>query len=266
VISVVAATGPAWAQAALDEGQPATTEGEAQPAAATTDPAAPDPAATTVEDPDKVIRYGVGLRLRSVRIPKGLLELFVENSAGGSSNVGLGVELIRRRGSVEIQLGMEFEHLSVGEGPWIKKGDNVAAGDEADFILAPEHAPGGESLGWFTIEFTFLNHAEINKYVAVRYGGGAGLGILTGALYRYDTVCVGATNNNPDPGCRPANFTPNPGTGVGTGPVKYDLPPVFPVVNAIIGVQITPIKNLLINVEGGIRTVPFLGISTAYLF
>jgi hypothetical protein len=146
---------------------------------------------------------------------------------------------------------------------WINRGENVGAGDQADYILAPEHAPENSELGWFTIEFTFINHSVINKNFAIRYGGGAGLGILTGDLYRYDVTCVGATNANPEPGCIP---TQRNGNGIGSGPVKYDLPPVFPVVNAIIGVQIKPIDKMVINIEGGLRTAPFFGGTVGYFF
>jgi hypothetical protein len=242
--------GTAWAQSpALDE--------EKQPETVTTDPSVP----TTVETP---VEYGVGLRIRNVRVPKAILELFVDRAAGGSSNLGLGVELVRRRGTVELVLGLEFEHLQVGEGVWINRDEDVAAGNEADFILAPEHAPDNTELGWFTIDFTFVNHAVINKNFAVRYGGGAGIGILTGDLYRYDVICApGATNNNPEPGCRPTQVG---GTGLGSGPVKYDLPPVMPVVNFILGVQIKPIAKMVINIEGGIRTAPFFGTTLGYYF
>jgi len=247
--------GTAWAGPALDEEQKAPAEG------VNTDPSAP----TVIETP---VEYGFGLRIRNVRVPKGMLELFVDRAAGGVSSVGIGAELIRRRGTVELVLGLEFEHLHPGEGVWINRDENVAAGAEADFILSPEHSPDGDELGWFTIDFTFVNHAEINKYVSVRYGGGAGIGILTGGLHRYDVVCVGATNSNPEPGCRPSfggfqgNALPggnNPGT-----PVEYDLPPVFPVVNAILGVQIKPIPKMVINIEGGIRTAPFFGMTIGY--
>jgi len=248
VMSASLVMGTAWAGPALDE---------AKPEAVTTDPSAP----TTTETP---VEYGVGLRIRNVRVPEGMLELFVENAPGGISNVGFGVELTRRRGNVELQLGLEFEHLQPTEGPWINKNEPVPA-NEADFILAPEHAPNEDQLGWFTIEFSFLNHAPINKYVSVRYGGGAGLGILTGALYRYDVLCApSATNANPDPGCRPTQLSG--GQGSGAGPVKYDLPPVFPVVNAIIGVQIKPVDKMVINLEGGIRTAPFFGTTIGYFF
>src|SRR5262249_28087492 len=123
----------------------------------------------------------------------------------------------------------------------------------------------GTSLGWFTIEFTFLNHTEINKHVFFRYGGGVGLGIVTGELQKYDVACVGATNDSPFPGCKPTALG---GTRIDAdnAPQPHDFPPVFPVVNAIIGVQIRPIPKAVINVEGGIRTIPFLGVSGGYFF
>ena len=56
----------------------------------------------------------------------------------------------------------------------IESGKNIAAGDVADYVL-PENNQDSQ-LKWYTLEFTFLNHAPINKYVSIRYGGGAGIG------------------------------------------------------------------------------------------
>jgi len=213
------------------------------------------------------VEYGVGVRLRSVWVPRAVLELFVDRSAGGAQNFGFGVDLTRRRGTTELQLGFEYEHVTVGEGVWINKGDNVATGDEADYVLSPDSS--NHSLGWFTIEFTFLNHAEINKWLSFRYGGGIGLGIITGQLDHYNVLCNGATNNDVDPGCVPARFngaadySDDPG---GATPVSYNLPPVFPVVNAILGFEFKPTEKMTINVEGGLRTLPFLGVSSSYFF
>src|SRR5262249_5936826 len=113
-------------------------------------------------------------------------------------------------------------------------------------------------------------HAPINKYLSFRYGGGAGLGIITGELDHYNVACVGATNANPEPGCKPPRFGGNavytdPTPGIATQ-VKYDLRPVFPVVNAIIGLQIKPFDRAVINLEAGIRTLPFFGMSIGYFF
>ena len=244
-------TGAAFAQAALDSTEPSTT-----PATTSTEVAP----ATEEKNP---VDYGVGLRLRNVRIPQAELELFVEHAPGGTSNFGIGAEFVRRRGNVELQFGIEYEKITPAEGVYIESGKNVAAGDEADFILSPSRADS--SLGWLTFEFTFLNHSPINKKFAIRYGGGFGLGIVTGSLKRIDVLCNGATNSDPEPGCVPppnGNATPTAG---GT-PVKYDLPPVFPVVNAIIGVQYKPVPKATVNFEMGIRTLLFIGFSGAYFF
>jgi hypothetical protein len=236
------------------------------PALAEEAPAAGAPEASTPASGEKPVEYGVGVRLRSVRAPQGLLELFVESTPGGISNVGLGVDLVRRRGNTELQLGFEFEHLQPAEGVWIQSNTDVAAGDEADYIVGPDNN-NGTSLGWFTIEFTFLNHAPVHEKVAIRYGGGAGIGIVTGELGRYNVACVGATNESPEPGCVPTRFGGNAmATEGGDAVVKYNLPPVFPVVNAILGLQIRPIPKMTINVEGGIRTFPFFGVSAGYFF
>jgi hypothetical protein len=248
-------SGAAYAQAALnstDSTTPATT---------------PEPAAAP--EPKSDVEYGVGLRLRNVRIPQAELELFMESAAGGASNVGVGVEFIRRRGNVELQFGIEYEKVTLAEGVYIEGGKNVAQGDPADFILSPDRADS--SLGWVTFEFTFLNHSPINKQLAIRYGGGFGLGIITGSLKRIDVFCTGATNSDPEPGCVPppdGTAIPAPDDGGGTpgAPTKYDLPPVFPVVNAIVGLQYRPMPKATVNFEMGIRTMFFIGLSGSYFF
>jgi len=216
------------------------------------------------------VEYGVGVRLRSVWVPKSVLELFVTRAAGGAHNYGVGVDLTRRRGTTELQLGFEFEHVNVGQGVWINKGDNVAMGDEADYVLGPDASTGsGNQFGWFTLEFSFFNHAEITPWLSVRYGAGLGLGVLIGEIDHFNIICAaGATNTSPEPGCVPMRFN---GTGMYTEGqetlVKYDLgTPVFPVVNAIVGLQLKPTDHTTINLEGGIRTMPFVGVSSSMFF
>jgi hypothetical protein len=253
-VLVAVSSGSALADSTLDnKGTPAPS---GDPAAGATQ--------TSTETP---VEYGVGVRLRNVRAPKGLLELFLESAPGGVNSVGFGVELVRRRGDLELQLGFEYERIQPAEGVWIQSNTNVAAGDEADYVLSPKHN-NNKRLGWLTFEFTFLNHTEITKNFAIRYGGGAGVGIVTGELGRYNVICNGATNETPEPGCVPpelggtATLSPEGDMMI----QKYDLPPVFPVVNAIVGLQIRPFGGAVINIEGGLRTFPFFGVSGGYLF
>jgi hypothetical protein len=238
---------------------PALDEGKGSPAPPT------GGTGTEAVPAEKPVEYGVGIRLRRVHLPKGEVELFVERAGdSGSATTGLGLDLIRRRGNVELQLGFEYEKFEAGKGVWIESGKNVANGDVADFIPSNQN-----TLGWFTIEFTFLNHAPITKNISFRYGGGAGIGIVTGKLQHFNINCgAGATNGAPEPGCRPMTIPGGLGSfeeGTETL-VDYNLPPVFPVVNAIIGFQFKPIDKMTINIEGGIRTFLFFGTSASYFF
>ena len=90
--------GQAVASPALDESSPA-------------DPATVDPTLAVLQPVGNPVQFGVGLRLRNVRVPKAILELFVDRASGGASNFGYGVELTRRRGTFELQLGLEFERV-----------------------------------------------------------------------------------------------------------------------------------------------------------
>lgn len=237
---------------------PALDDGAAGAAADPTDPAA------AVAETGTPVEWGIGIRFRNVRAPQGLLELFVERAPGGTSNYGIGVDFVRRRGDIELQLGFEYERIEPPEGVWIERNTNVA-NDEVDYILSPE-SNNDKTLGWLTAEFTFLSHAKLAKGLALRYGGGAGVGVVLGELGRYDVRCAaGATNESPEPGCVPMQ---RGGTGTATSGtvLKYNLPPVFPVVNAILGLQLRPTAKMTINVEGGIRTFPFFGISGGYFF
>jgi hypothetical protein len=275
---------PAAAGPALDDDKakpPAATPVPAKaPSESSAEPAEPEPDCTRPGDPrcpaastapsGSEVEYGVGVRLRSVWVPRSVLEVFVTRAAGGAHNYGLGVDLTRRRGTSELQLGFEFEHINVGQGVWINKGDNVSMGDEADYVLGPDSSTGsGNQFGWFTMEFSFFNHAEIQPWLSFRYGAGLGVGVLIGEINHYNIICApGATNASPSPGCVPPRFN---GTGMYSEGhetlVKYDLgTPVFPVVNAILGLQFKPTDHTTINLEGGIRTLPFVGVSSSMFF
>jgi hypothetical protein len=253
----------AHAQAALDDDKKAAPTPTTDAAVAPNTPAG-----------EKPVEYGIDIRMRSVWVPRGEIELFVDRAAGGSQDLGFGFDLLRRRGTLELALGFEFEHVSAAQGVWVNKGDapNIGPGANqaaVDYILSTKN---GSDLGWASIEFSFFNHAPIAKYIAFRYGFGAGVGIITGKLMRYNLYCAaGASSpNSLEPYCVPPQLN---GTGMlsndpqkcgGNQPCAYNMPPVFPVVNAIVGFQIKPVEKMVINIEGGIRTLLFLGLSVGY--
>src|SRR6185503_1195905 len=102
---------------------------------------------------------------------------------------------------------------------------------------------------------------QARNMLALRYGGGAGIAILKGEIRRTDYACSVSTL---DPETLAANCMTYPGAVNQQTP--YDLPPVFPIINAFIGLQIRPIDNLVINIEGGLRTIPFFGGTVGYYF
>lgn len=87
----------------------------------------PAPATATAAAPSTQI--GVGVRIRNVRIPQGLIEAFVDRAPGGSSNVGFGLEVSRRRGQFEVQLGLEYEKIFIEKGLWIEKDKPIPANE-----------------------------------------------------------------------------------------------------------------------------------------
>jgi len=200
-------------------------------------------------------RIGVGLRVRNVWVPKSIIELFVDHAPGGSSEPGFGLDVSRRKGDFEVELGFEYENIHVDPGIWVERGKAPTRdGGGADHVTF-------NNFGWFTAEVTFLNHTSFGRYVALRYGGGAGIGILKGSVNRTDSVCDNADAKTVDTPANPCHDEPNPNSNT-----PYNLPPVFPVINAIVGVQFRPTDDIVINVEGGIRTLPFFGISGGYYF
>jgi len=207
----------------------------------------PTSSAIGEDNPAQKAHIGVGIRLRNVRIPEWLLESFIEDVPGGVSNFGIGGELSRRRGNFEVQFGLEYEHLTPPPGYWVEKGKPVMGGN-VDKVR-------DDGFRWITAELSFMYHTPIIKQVSVRYGGGAGIGLLLGKVRRTDQICLTSSTDS----CSDDPTGANQDT-------PYDIPPVMLVVNAVVGLQIRPTDEIFINIEGGIRTIPFFGTTVGYYF
>jgi opacity protein-like surface antigen len=201
---------------------------------------------------DRIVpEYGVGLRLRGVFVPKGLLELFVEEASSGVFHPGFGLELNRRKGDFELVLGLEYEKVSPKDGYWLEKGDDPEVPGQAPDLVE------FEGLSWFTVDLTFAFRSDINEQLSFRYGAGFGLGLVFGEAYQTDSVCTG---RNIQEDCTPI-------TG-GGGQIRdpAGIPPVFPVVNLLAGLQYRPTEKMTVNLEAGMRTLFFFGLSSSYYF
>lgn len=210
----------------------------------------PPPADTSSLSDAPKTDYGIGVRLRNVFIPEGLLEFFVEDAPSGISNVGFGIEGVRRKGDLEISLGIEYESLNGEDGLWIDKGDSIPQ-DEVDKVQY-------EDFAWVTVDATFIWHTRVHEMFAIRYGAGIGLGILMGDVLRTDYICPGTELAEPPCYQKPnAEHIRDP---------EDKVPPVFPVLNAVIGAQFRPVKNISVNAEVGMRTAFYYGLTGTFFF
>lgn len=209
-------------------------------------PPSPTPSLT---DEDKA-QLGVQIRLRRVHIPKGLIELFVDTAPAGAAHTGIGADFVRRKGSFEFNVGFEWESLSIEDGVWIDKGDTIPA-DEADFLEF-------DGFGWVTFDASFVWSTPVHEKVRIRYGAGVGLGIVLGEILRTDYACTSSDVDS-------CTLRTNPPAENNKEP-EDDIPPVFPVINVLAGVQIRPVPNMAINLEAGLRTAPYFGTTIGYFF
>ena len=204
------------------------------------------------EKPVTPVQFGVGVRFRIVTIPKFLLEQFWEEVSSASTNPGFGLDFVRKRGDFEFSIGIEWESLEGDDGFWLENGDNaVSDGMTPDFVEF-------DSFSWLTLDASFIFHKPLHEKFAIRYGGGFGLGVIFGEVLQTDSTCTGRNINDPgvcmvDPNAAQVNDPAN-------------IPPVFPVINLTIGAQFRPIEKLAINLEAGLRTAFFTGLSASYMF
>ena len=237
---VVGMNSSAWAQD-MDDESSESADGESDGSDA--------PMAAEVPDDPDAVKHGVGIRLRYVFMPKALIQLFMEEAAGGMSNPGFGMDYVRRKKNFEFSVGFEYDKLNGTEGYYVENNGSPQQAGTVDFVEF-------DSLAWFTIDASFVYHHPLSSMVSLRYGGGIGLGFTTGDVIKTDANCGGTTTDSCSPDL-------NPGGDLNSKQDFFRFPPVF---NLIGGVQITPVRNVAINVEIGMRTVFYSGVSGQYFF
>ncbi len=195
----------------------------------------------------KSVWYGLRLSGRGVFLPQSTIEWFVERASSGVSELGYGVELYRRTNEFELALGLGFDGLSPDDGIWIEKGQSIPV-DQPDLVEF-------EDFSWFSVDLKITWRTELGDMLALRYGVGLGLGIMLGDIYRSDFICANES---------PSSCGQLPGGKVRE---KEDgIPPVLPILHANVGLEIRPVPNFHVIIEGGLRTIPFLGASVGYEF
>jgi hypothetical protein len=216
---------------------------------------APAEAPSVTKDPNRR-RWGVGARLRYVFVPAGFLELFNLTHATSMNSIGVGGEVVTRKGDFDIVFGVEYDGASPSDGLYLKKGDNIQS-PGPDFVKF-------DGLSAIGFDASFLWHAKLSDKVQLRYGGGLGINIVLGDVLQTDMNC--------DPGTQPSDLddpaTPkcHPLPGGKVNQKSNDVPPVVPIVNLILGARFKVAEGFSLNVEAGFHDMFFVGVSSDYVF
>jgi hypothetical protein len=242
---------------------------------------APEPPPATDWDPlekdGKSYRF-VGMRFRNVIVPKFILNLF--SDGGATVNVfTFGPELSTRKEGLEIDLALSYADYSMN--PFLFKGKNDA--DDAWEIVSSDM-----KLVYLTADLLYEIPLDREKgRFSLLVGGGVGLGVVFGNLYRAQARPLDPGSLNPDDVRQWSRCTGPGGGGVdpGTGNVfcdnsndhfgDYDepswinggsKPSVFPWISfPQVSFRYKPIKQLQTRLDAGFSiTGFFFGMSAGY--
>jgi hypothetical protein len=247
--------------------------GQSEPAPSE-EPAAGTPAVST-EAPvgPKDVAYGAGARLRWVSVPGWLLGLFTKQHQSLSS-YGFAGEFFRRKGDMDIMVGLSYQKMGPPDGNWLGKGREASL--DTDLIQF-------RNFGFVGFDATFIWRSVISEYVAFRYGAGLGIAIMTGEMLRTSAAFCNEQNVGNTAQCRPAFCAASGCTEaqlaasqgrVDNGPQDphrfkdTNVPSAIPILNLVTGFDfhIPQAKGLELRLEGGFYDAFFLGFAAGYVF
>jgi hypothetical protein len=189
--------------------------------------------------------FGVGARLRLTSVPKWLLGLFLDESVPLTSYTA-GLEFFRRSGNFDFVLGVAYQSLSPNAGNWLGKGND--ASEETDYVQF-------DGLASYSVDGAFIAHTEFTENVGMHYGGGVGIGIVTGRMLRTSngtdgcalspgdpTKCFPKFDACPQGPCTEAQLKSREGgMDSPSSPSRYSdghVPTVYPIINLVTGLDI----------------------------
>ncbi len=186
--------------------------------------------------------WGVGIKARSWRVSKRLQQQFMEVSPGPATGRGIGFDFTRRTGDIELAFGFGYDTLNGQDGYYVDNGGDPTVAGDTDYNEF-------DKLEWFTAEFTVVGHAKIHKFLEFRFGAGIGVGMMRGEMRKTDALC--STYRVPE-SCM---IDPN---AVDVDK-PADIPPVLPVINMLVGLELTPFDWLHVYIDAGIHSTPYVG-------
>ena len=262
LVGLLSLGAPALAHAAGD-GDDDSSAAPADPAEGEAAPPSEAPAEESLVKKSNKRRWGVGARVRYVFVPEGMLDLFLAHATSMSS-VGIGAEVVGRKGDSDIVFGIEYDGASPSNGLYQDKGDD-AKNCLANHDQCPDYTRF-DGLGMIGIDAQFIWHANLSEKVQLRYGGGLGIGIVTGAIYQTKMACPTTVSNDNLDDPNACGDPTNPGAQIEPEKKSDDVPPVVPIISALFGARFLISDNLAVNVDAGFRDVFYLGMGADWIF
>lgn len=238
------------------------------------EPSQPDALVSRPPPSEASTLYGVGVHLRAIFVPEWLLNLFLDASTPLNS-AAFGAEFVRRKGNFDIIGSVDFGFYSPRDGNYLGNGDDPAT--ETDYL----HFDGLSALA-FSVHF--LRHEGILDWLSFVWGGGVGLAVVLGDVFRASSK--GCTKDNVDDlaACHP-DF---PDYSVGSDAWKKngdnygnqdqdstnspkifkedDVPPVVPLIHLLVGFDFKIADSFSVRVDGGFRNAFYVGATGHYFF
>ncbi len=274
---------PALGKPSSDEPSKPGAQGAGEPGAK----GGGEPGAKSADEPDNPVtdtpvvakapttsKFGVGLHIRAMFIHPWLLGLFFEESTPLNS-MAFGAEFVYRRGTFDIIGSVDFGFYSPTDGNYLEKGKNPAT--EVDYVQF-------DGLNVLAFSVHFIKHHSILPWMSFVWGGGVGIGIVLGDLFRVsagdncdsgtagdESRCrvVGMNPDNPDAWL---NDPKNQGTedqDSPTNPKRWretDVWPVVPIVHLLVGFDFKISDQFSVRVDGGFRNAFYFGATGHWFF
>jgi hypothetical protein len=198
----------------------------------------------------ELVEWGIGAHVRQLHASRWVLERFWEDVPGGAKENGIAIDFTRRSPQLEFVFSLGYDELDARDGNYLELGEEATEpGTVANLDF--------RKLGQITIEGTIIGRAKLHKVLAIRYGAGLGVGIVTGEVIQTDQLC---TSDQIQEDC-----TADPDGEKQNEPAE--VPPVLPVVNILVGMELRLVKPIALYVDAGIHTVPYVsGGVTLYLW
>jgi hypothetical protein len=207
-------------------------------------------------------RFGVGARLRLTSVPRWMLGLFLDESVPLTSYTA-GLEFFRRSGNFDFVMGVAYQSLSPNAGNWLGKGADGRT--ETDYLQF-------DGLASWSLDAAFIGHVAFSENVGMHYGGGVGIGIMSGRMLRTSNGSAGCADAPGDPsrcfpviaGCTQGPCTEaqlrgtegRPGEESAANPSRFadtHIPSVYPIINVVTGLdfRLPNVPGLVMKVEVG---------------